>query len=420
MSDLGQFKAGESVLVVVAFNNDAGSAEDPTTPYLNHIAPDGTLTALSAPVKQSSKTGLYGLTVDTTGYASGIHYFHIGGTVTTAKTPHTAHTCRIIANTEADVMARLGTPTGASVVVDIATRANQASVNAIPTTPLLAASYTAPDNAGIAAIRTDYTAVRAAKLDNLDAAVTSRSTLTASGVWDALLTGIATVGSVGKLVKDYLDTAISSRMVTFSYTAPDNTSITAIKAKTDNIPTIPATEANVTAVGSAVTVVDGNVDAIKLKTDLLPADPASNTQVNTRLATIGYTAPDNANVGLIKAKTDLIPASPAAVSNIPTALQIATQVDATLATAHGSGTWGVTAPSGQVAFTYALTRSDNGLPIAGATVWMTSDIAGNSLVGSGVTNATGNVMFFLTPATYYVWRQHPDYSFVNPDTEIVA
>jgi hypothetical protein len=39
------------------------------------------------------------------------------------------------------------------------TKASQASVNAIPTTPLLAANYTAPDNAGIAAIK--------AKTDNL-------------------------------------------------------------------------------------------------------------------------------------------------------------------------------------------------------------------------------------------------------------
>jgi len=33
------------------------------------------------------------------------------------------------------------------------TAATQASVNAIPTTPLLAANYTAPDNAGIGAIK---------------------------------------------------------------------------------------------------------------------------------------------------------------------------------------------------------------------------------------------------------------------------
>lgn len=39
---------------------------------------------------------------------------------------------------------------------------------------------------------------------------------------------------------DRLDAAISSRMATFTYTAPDNVSITAIKAKTDNLPASPA------------------------------------------------------------------------------------------------------------------------------------------------------------------------------------
>jgi hypothetical protein len=39
-----------------------------------------------------------------------------------------------------------------------------------------------------------------------------------------------------------------------------------------------------------------DVSAIRVKTDALPADPASNTQVNTRLATSGYTAPDNAGI----------------------------------------------------------------------------------------------------------------------------
>jgi hypothetical protein len=57
-----------------------------------------------------------------------------------------------------------------------------------------------------------------------------------------------------------LDATMSSRLATSGYTAPDNTSITAIKNKTDN----------------------------------LPADPASNTQVNTRLASASYTAPPTA------------------------------------------------------------------------------------------------------------------------------
>lgn len=43
---------------------------------------------------------------------------------------------------------------------------------------------------------------------------------------------------------------------------------------------------------------------IQGKTDNLPADPASNTQVNTRLATSTYIAPDNTSIAAIKVITD--------------------------------------------------------------------------------------------------------------------
>jgi len=52
----------------------------------------------------------------------------------------------------------------------------------------------------------------------------------------------------------------------------------------------------------------GNVEitsaTINSKTSLLPSDPASNTQVNTRMATFAYTAPDNTGIAAIQSKTD--------------------------------------------------------------------------------------------------------------------
>ena len=59
--------------------------------------------------------------------------------------------------------------------------------------------------------------------------------INASSVWDALTSGINTAGSIGKLIKDNFDTTVSSRLATAGYTAPDNTSISAIKAKTDTL-----------------------------------------------------------------------------------------------------------------------------------------------------------------------------------------
>lgn len=54
-------------------------------------------------------------------------------------------------------------------------------------------------------------------------------------IWDVLTSALTTVGSVGKRIADNLDAAISTRLASASYTAPDNTSITAIKAKTDSL-----------------------------------------------------------------------------------------------------------------------------------------------------------------------------------------
>jgi hypothetical protein len=130
-----------------------------------------------------------------------------------------------------------------------------------------------------------------------------------------------------------VDVAVSTR----NATAPDNSGIAAIKAKTDNLPAAPASEGNVSAVGSAVLAVDAKVDtrptlaqvegsavlakestvgAVKAKTDALPSDPASNTQVNTRLASSQYVAPDNASVAAIKAKTDNLPSDPASEGSV--------------------------------------------------------------------------------------------------------
>jgi hypothetical protein len=92
--------------------------------------------------------------------------------------------------------------------------------------------------------------------------------LSAAGVqaiWDALTSALATVGSIGKLLVTDIDAAISSRLAGGSYTAPDNSSIAAIKAKTDNLPASPA------AVGSAMALTSSErnsvADALLDRTD---------------------------------------------------------------------------------------------------------------------------------------------------------
>lgn len=68
--------------------------------------------------------------------------------------------------------------------------------------------------------------------------------------------------------------------------------------------------------------VDTEVSAIKAKTDNLPSDPADQSALEAAIAAIDTTS----DVAAIKAKTDNLPAAPAATGDIPTAAEIAAEV----------------------------------------------------------------------------------------------
>lgn len=188
-----------------------------------------------------------------------------------------------------------------------------AHLDADVSTRLAAAGYTAPDNAGIAAIDArlptdpaDQSAVEAAI-----AAIPAAPS--AAAVATQVRTELAT--ELGRI-----DVAISSR----NATAPDNANISAIAAKLPSagakmagegvtaknldqvtvditgLPTLAEIEA------SAVLAKEVTVAAIPT-TPLLAADARLDNldaAVSSRLATAAYTAPDNAGITAIKAKTD--------------------------------------------------------------------------------------------------------------------
>jgi hypothetical protein len=81
------------------------------------------------------------------------------------------------------------------------------------------------------------------------------STLTAAQVNTEADTALSDVG-LTTTITGRIDAAITTRLATAGYTAPDNTSVTAIKAQTDLIPATPA------AVGSAMTLSNAGIDAI--------------------------------------------------------------------------------------------------------------------------------------------------------------
>lgn len=113
-----------------------------------------------------------------------------------------------------------------------------------------------------------YTTTRAGYIDTLNGLV--------QAIWDKATSALTTASSIGKLLVDNIDATISSRLATASYTAPDNASITAIKAKTDNLPSSPA------ATGDAMTLTAGErtsiADAI-LKRDWTAVTGAASRSV---------------------------------------------------------------------------------------------------------------------------------------------
>ena len=100
-------------------------------------------------------------------------------------------------------------------------------------------------------------------------------------------------------------------------------------------------------------------------------------------------------------------------------------IQATVDSDTGAISYGFTVQStgtgaGAITFTYTLTSTVDGSPIADAQIWVTSDYAGNNLLASGITDAVGQVIFYLDAGTIYVWRQKSGWDFTNPDTEVVA
>jgi hypothetical protein len=150
-----------------------------------------------------------------------------------------------------------------------------------------------------------------AKTDNLPAApaatgdamtLTSGERTTLTGViWNTLTSALTTVGSIGKRLADNVDTNIGSRAAPADI---PTSNITAIKAKTDNLPTIPASQGDVTTVGTAVATVQTTVNGINVAVSSIPTNPLLTS--DSRLNNL------DAKVSDVKTKTDNLPASPAA------------------------------------------------------------------------------------------------------------
>jgi len=171
------------------------------------------------------------------------------------------------------------------------------NIDATVSSRLATAGYTAPDNSTISTINSNVgtagaglTALGDTRLANLDAAVSTRSTFAGGAV--ASVTGnvggnvVGSVGSVTGLTAANLDAAVSTRLASASYTAPDNAGIASIGTTLGS----PA-GASVSADIAAVKAVD---DAIQVQTDQLAFTVAG--QVDSNVLTINGDATSAANL----------------------------------------------------------------------------------------------------------------------------
>lgn len=152
-----------------------------------------------------------------------------------------------------DAYARLGAPAGASVSADVAainTKTTNLPAAPASTTNITAGTITTVTNLTNAPTAGDFTATMKTSIGT---AVAASAVASVTGNVGGNVTG--SVGSVTGLTVSNLDATVSSRLASASYTAPANSDITAIKAKTDNLPAAPA------AVGDIPTA-NQNADAL--------------------------------------------------------------------------------------------------------------------------------------------------------------
>lgn len=258
-------------------------------------------------------------------------------------------------------------------------------------------AYVYYDNAGTMTLRTSLTLTEAPAGSGLFVNATDITGLAAKDrlvIKDVDALAVETIIGGGEYKPEINDTTIDGIIT-------GNAIIATIPTIAGNITTIDGYVNDIdgiitanTTIATIPTIASGVVD-IGLKTVNLPADPASTSDITTGLAGLNDLSAAEVNaevvsaVSTIKAKTDKLnfnaDATPLVLAEI-----------------------GVS--SGAIETN--LTINDNlGNPIADATAWVTTDADGLNVVRSGVTEDHGDVVFFLTPGTYWLYARKAGYTF---------
>lgn len=170
-------------------------------------------------------------------------------------------------------------------------------------------------------ITTGLTTTFTGSLTGSVASVTAGVTLAASAVqavWDALTSALSTVGSIGKLLVTNIDALISGRMATYAQptgflaatfptgTIANTSNITGgTITTTTNMTNAPTVGDLTAAMKSSVTAAVPTVAAIRAEMDSNSTKLANlDATTSSRLATAGYTVPDNVSIAAIKLQSD--------------------------------------------------------------------------------------------------------------------
>jgi hypothetical protein len=185
------------------------------------------------------------------------------------------------------------------------------------------------DNAALAATALSNAIWTNAKAAFIDAAITTRSTLTTGDI-DARLAAIGLDHLLGAAVigTDIVDNSIFAKLVSSGATADWDT----FNNTTDALQAIRDRGDSAWVTGNTVAPDNATIAAINAKTINLPADPASDTTVNTRMPTTHISSTlgivDQVNVvNTTTTNTDMRGTDGANTTTPPTVVQIRTEMD---------------------------------------------------------------------------------------------
>ncbi|MCA0032757.1 hypothetical protein [Mesorhizobium sp. B263B2A] len=208
-----------------------------------------------------------------------------------------------IAHLDADVSSRLAASgytapldaAGVRSAVGLASANLDTQLDALPTNAELTTALAGADDATLAAIaalnnlsaaqvktQADQAladaSVTSVRMAHLDADVSSRSTYAGADT-SGTTTLLSRLTNTRAGLLDNLDAAISTRLASGSYTAPDNAGIAAISAKTANLPSDPADQSLIIA---ATNTILSDTGSIKAKTDSLGFTVSGQVDANIK------------------------------------------------------------------------------------------------------------------------------------------